>query len=172
MTDNLDRNWEEEMMDYCPKCGEVLDPETALYQYLCNRCDLDAWADEMMEGHKADEAILGGGGLLEERMKAVRATGVEVVGMVEILFQRPEGKSIWAAWVRNGSVLPHHIVWALSPERVTGGSRRWLGFLIDSGRGRPFFADLRTKEGRASLKAFEGTVGRYLSAKRAAKMGK
>lgn len=93
--------------------------------------------------------------LLQHLKEAQERGRVEVHGIV-FAVQNPETKSVWAQMVRKGLIKANSIVWAfIEAQNSSTGKTIWMGILLDTGKGREKFFDLRDPLQRTELKKIE-----------------
>jgi len=73
----------------------------------------------------------------------------------QIAPQKPEGKSVWARWVREGKLKATDVYWAFYLPEGSKMSISWLAVRLDRGVGKGVNIDLTSREGKAKLKEME-----------------
>jgi hypothetical protein len=89
------------------------------------------------------------------QLRYARENGDFEVHGISFSQQKPTG-STWGKLVTNGIVESNAIVWAYIPrDRSKSGANVWIGILLDSGRGKEVFIDLREEDGKKRLNVLE-----------------
>lgn len=73
-------------------------------------------------------------------------------GALRVASQREDGRSPWAASVREGEMESGDIVWAL--DRNAEGKNKWLFVLVTEKNGEEHFFDLRNGDDRYEFRSF------------------
>lgn len=170
-------------LTYCDICGEVICDvcgDIKEDSYKCGECVMEQsnFKEETVETQSAEKTMLQD--KVEERkqtneeafmekleaaMKKAWSQKADVVkaGVVEIKSQSPQGKSLWAQWVKFGYLKSENVYWAF--RTLKSGSRQWLAVYIDSGRGKGKFFDLTSDEGKSELLKMEELYRQHLISK-------
>ena len=87
----------------------------------------------------------------------------KTIGNIVVASQRPDGKSKWAKWVKEGYLDHFAVVWVY--RLLEKGHRQWLAISLDTGRGQGRVVELHNWEGQAELKKIEEQTAQAIAAR-------